>query len=134
MTRVLFKLIESSKMVHNLGIYVVFQVSHSCLCSIQIGYNRYSVGNSVVQLSRFDCLFKLSLDLQYLFVYRPSTALTLPLSELESIYAECFGYTLSCAVYGSPTVELLFDHQQVKNLVKVRIRNCRNKSCSYIAI
>ena len=89
-------------------------------CSLQIGYIKGSVGDSLVQLNRQDCLFKLSLDLQYLFVHCPSSAQSMQLSELEVLYADCFGYKLSCAVYGSPTVELLFDHQPVKNVVKVR--------------
>ena len=101
--------------------------------SLQISYISNSVGDTIVQLNRPDCLFKLSIDLQYLFIYRPTTMHTMTLSELEGLYAECYGHRLSSAVYGSPTVELLFDHKQVKSLVKVRIdfTHTHSGTCTY---
>ena len=87
---------------------------------LQISYSSNPVGDTVVQLNRFDRLFKLSTDLQYLFIYQPTATHTMLLSKIEELYEECYGHKLSSAVYGSPTVELLFDHKQVKYLIKVR--------------
>ncbi len=87
----------------------------------QISYIPASVGDSMVQLNAPDCVWKLSQDLLYLFVYQPTADFTRPLDELLNVYAKCFHHKLVPAVYQAKTVQQVMKSKQINKFIKVHM-------------
>ena len=73
----------------------------------------------MIQLNRPDCLWKLSRDLLYLFVYHPTADFTMPLDDLLAVYAECFGRKFVPAVYAAKKFEQLMGGKHMLKVMKV---------------
>ena len=89
------------------------------MCFPQVSYIPSSIGDSMIQLNQSDCLVKLSHDLLYLFIYHPTVDFTMSLSELESVYAECYGHKLIPAVYAEKGVPQLLVRKQINKAINV---------------
>ena len=66
-----------------------------------------------------DALWKLSKDIQYLFVYRPYVNFTMSLEDMRALYLECHGHKFNSLVYAHDQVEKLLKHKWVKPVIKV---------------
>ena len=87
------------------------------------------MGDSLIQLNRVDCHVKLALDLLYLFVYRPTPQLMLPVVHMDSLYQQCHGHKLIPAVYGMKSLQGLIEGaKRVSEVIKVHI-HCTCTSC-----
>ena len=75
--------------------------------------------DSVIQLNQSDCLWKLSRDLLYLFIYHPTPTFSMPLSDLLTVYAECFGRKLVPAVYAAKKFQQLMGGKHTVKVLKV---------------
>ena len=76
-----------------------------------------SVGDSLVQLNRPDCISKLGLDLLHLFVVQPTPQLDLSLAQVNSLYLQTYGRRLIPAVYGMKTLEGLIEKEKQLNIL-----------------
>ena len=66
-----------------------------------------------------DALWKLSKDIQYLFVFRPCVNFTMSLEDMRAIYLECHAHKLNSLVYAHDRVEKLLKHKSIKPVIKV---------------
>ena len=89
---------------------------------LQISSIPGSVGDSLIQLNRADCHVKLAFDLLYLFVYKPTPQLMLPVVHMDSLYQQCHGHKLIPAVYGMKSLQgLIGGAKRVSEVIKVHI-------------
>ena len=89
---------------------------------LQISSIPGSVGDSLIQLNRADCHVKLAFDLLYLFVYKPTPQLMLPVAHMASLYQQCHGHKLIPAVYGMKSLlGLIESAKPVSQLIKVHM-------------
>lgn len=89
------------------------------LHNAQISYIAGSVGDSMVQLNPPDCIWKLSRDLLFLFVHHPSPDFTMPLSDMLSVYAKCYGHKLMPAVYAGKSIQQVMKSKQLNKVIMV---------------
>ena len=90
------------------------------LPSSQISHFPNDTGASLVQLNRQDCLWKLGEDLLHLFEYQPTATLSLPVSSLEALYAQCFSRRLVLAVYAAKDIHQVLRAKVLKKVIQVR--------------
>ena len=72
-----------------------------------------------VSLTHADALWKLSKDLQYLFVYAPTRDYTMSLDNLVELYKTCHGHRLNPMVYKCESVNQLMNSKHLKQLIQV---------------
>ena len=94
-------------------------LNYSHLPHPQISYIPTSVEDSLIQLNRPDCLWKLSRDLLYLFVYHPTADFSMPLNDLLAVYTDCFGQKFVPAVYAAKTFQQLMGGKHMLKVMKV---------------
>ncbi len=72
-----------------------------------------------MSLIHADAIWKLSKDIQYLFVYSPQTNYTMTIDQLVDVYNNCHGHRLNPMIYKCESIEKLMNSKQLKQIVKV---------------
>ena len=73
----------------------------------------------MVSLPLSECILKLSKDLQYLFVYRPSSDFKMSIDEMTDVYQECHAHKLNPMIYRHKHLDKLLKHKVLKPVIQV---------------